>query len=462
MFDHAVLKERIRQRLLQALPECNSVPGRLVSITLPLPEIRLGALPEIDGEWYFWGRPHADEYLFGSGCARAITADGMKRFDRLAEEFHSICNHWQRLDPENTGIEPALFCGFAFDPDDPMTGSWQGFSNAELFIPELLLQQREHHCAISFFATDVSRTDALLDRWLGRFNELITAISRTSEPAGSRTTLTRIAPASSESEWLGLVNAAIQEIRRGGLEKVVPSRHIRVRAERRLEPARLLATLDFLYPNNMLFAARRGDAVFTAATPERLVTRSGSSITCDAVAGTARRAALPQQDDAYGRQLLHDPKAQHEHRLVVQSVVDALQPLCETVAEVPAPDLMRLRNLQHLWTEITGSGKDSVGLLKLTACLHPTAAVNGVPTQAAAEWLRCNEPSRRGWYTGSAGWMNAKGDGTLAVLLRCALLQEDEAELFAGAGITAGSEPQSELEETELKFGAMLEALENA
>jgi isochorismate synthase len=462
MFDRVALNERIGNRLAQALQECVPVAKGLISITLPLPEVHLDLLPEIDGEWYFWGRPHADEYLFGLGCAQAVTAAGTKRFGTLAEQFDFFRNLWQRADPENCGIEPALFCGFAFDPDDPMPDSWQGFPNAGLFFPELLLQQQGRHCAATFFATDVSRPHETVERWSLRLAELLDALTRIPEPAGSRTTLARIVPASSEPEWLRLVNLAVDEIRRGGLENVVPSRRIRVRAERPLEPARLLAALDFLYPNNMLFAARRGDAVFAAATPERLISRSGSRVICDAIAGTARRAALPQQDDEYGRRLLHDPKAQHEHRLVVQSVVDALQPLCETVSEVPAPDLMRLRNLQHLWTEITGSGKDGVGLLQLAAHLHPTAAVNGVPRQAAAEWLRRNEPPSRGWYTGSAGWMNAKGDGTLAVLLRCALLQGEEAELFAGAGITAGSEPQAELEETELKFGAMLEALENA
>ncbi len=462
MFDRVALNERIANRLARALQERVIVSEGLVSITLPLPEIRLDLLPEIDGEWYFWGRPHEDEYLFGLGCAQAVTTAGPKRFDTLADQFDTVCNRWQRLDPEDSGIEPALFCGFAFDPDDPMRDSWQGFPNAGLFFPELLLQQQGRRCAVSFFTTDASRPQETVERWSARFAELLDALTRIPEPAGSRTALERIVSVSSEPEWLRLVNLAMDEIRRGVLEKVVPSRRIRVRAERRLEPTRLLAALDFLYPNNMLFAARRGEAVFAAATPERLVTRSGSSVTCDAVAGTARRAAIPQQDDEYGRKLLHDPKAQHEHRLVVQSVVAALQPLCETVAELPRPGLMRLRNLQHLWTEITGNCKQEFGLLQLAAHLHPTAAVNGVPTQAAAEWLQHNEASRRGWYTGAAGWLNAKGDGMLAVLLRCALLQGEEAELFAGAGITEGSEPEAELEETELKFGAMLEALENA
>lgn len=73
-----------------------------------------------------------------------------------------------------------------------------------------------------------------------------------------------------------------------------------------------------------------------------------------------------------------------------------------------------------------------------------------------------NEPIDRGWYAGAAGWIEYDGNGKLAVLLRCALLDNNYADLFAGAGITAESDPDAEYAETELKLRVMLEALENA
>ena len=102
------------------------------------------------------------------------------------------------------------------------------------------------------------------------------------------------------------------------------------------------------------------------------------------------------------------------------------------------------------------------GLVDLAARLHPTPAVGGVPTHAALEWLTAHGETARGWYTGSVGWLTPEGDGEFAVVLRCAMLHGNRADLFAGAGIVAGSSPASEFDETELKFQALLDALTEA
>jgi menaquinone-specific isochorismate synthase len=65
----------------------------------------------------------------------------------------------------------------------------------------------------------------------------------------------------------------------------------------------------------------------------------------------------------------------------------------------------------------------------------------------------------RGLYAGALGWIDSRGDGELLVGLRSALVDGPLATLYAGAGIVAGSDPERELAETELKFRAMQEAL---
>ena len=68
----------------------------------------------------------------------------------------------------------------------------------------------------------------------------------------------------------------------------------------------------------------------------------------------------------------------------------------------------------------------------------------------------------RGWYAGPIGWMDMNGEGAFAVALRSALLHGREALLYAGAGIVAGSDPDRELAEAELKLQPLLEALRGA
>jgi isochorismate synthase EntC len=98
-------------------------------------------------------------------------------------------------------------------------------------------------------------------------------------------------------------------------------------------------------------------------------------------------------------------------------------------------------------------------VLDLVAALHPTAAVAGVPRGAAGEALAELEPIDRGWYAGPVGWVDANGDGEWVIALRCAEITGTTARIFAGAGIVAGSDPEAELEETERKFRALLDAL---
>ena len=89
--------------------------------------------------------------------------------------------------------------------------------------------------------------------------------------------------------------------------------------------------------------------------------------------------------------------------------------------------------------------------------LHPTPAVGGEPWPAAAARPRPSwRQMDRGWYAAPVGWMDATEDGEFCVALRSALLRDRDAHLFAGVGVVAGSDPEAELAETEVKLQAML------
>jgi salicylate biosynthesis isochorismate synthase/menaquinone-specific isochorismate synthase len=95
----------------------------------------------------------------------------------------------------------------------------------------------------------------------------------------------------------------------------------------------------------------------------------------------------------------------------------------------------------------------------LAGCLHPTPAVGGEPFSAADPLIPALEGLDRGWYAGPVGWTDLTGDGEFCVALRCALLRGLTATCYAGCGIVAGSDPASELAETEVKLAAMLPVL---
>jgi isochorismate synthase EntC len=116
----------------------------------------------------------------------------------------------------------------------------------------------------------------------------------------------------------------------------------------------------------------------------------------------------------------------------------------------------------HLETPISATLPDGVGVVDLVDALHPTPAVCGTPTEAARGMIRQLEPFDRGLYAGAVGWTNLAGEGDVTVALRCGLLRDRWAHLFAGGGITADSEVDEEVAETESKFMPVLEALREA
>ena len=112
---------------------------------------------------------------------------------------------------------------------------------------------------------------------------------------------------------------------------------------------------------------------------------------------------------------------------------------------------------QH--TPVRARLPEGVRLLDALGRLHPTPAVGGSPRDAAVPRIRELETFSRGLYAGAIGWIDAHGEGEFFVGLRSALIDGARARLYAGAGIVAGSQPEREFGETELKFRALLEAL---
>lgn len=464
MFEPHTLLANIRQRLSRELERHPPQPTRYYTLTLPIEGLRLNNLSRAGQRWCYWSKPANEEYRLGAGEVLRFSTTGAARFAQLSATYRETLNQWDRHDPEQSNIEPVLFTGFAFSPDDAMSGAWQGLPNSALCLPEVLIQQLGDVCSLSCSCLPMQPEDSLstVESWLSLLAQIFDDMLQRPGPPGHRTNLPLTYREPTRDAWLDMVRAAKREIDKGRLEKVVLARHIHVRAERKLNPIRLMSTLNCLYHDSVLFATRQDGLTFLAATPEYLLTCKNSMITSDAVAGTLPRAADEAKDQQLGQMLLNDPKSQHEHQVVVDNILAVMDDICCQVEPVKQPRLKRLRVLQHLWTVLRGTLKPGIGLFEAAEKLHPTAAVNGMPVPQARTWLDDNEPFSRGWYTGAAGWINAQGDGELAVLIRCVQLKGYDAELYAGAGITADSDPDSEYAETELKLAAMLEAMEDA
>jgi len=143
------------------------------------------------------------------------------------------------------------------------------------------------------------------------------------------------------------------------------------------------------------------------------------------------------------------------------SVAQALGTHCTDLDVPTEPSVLRLANVQHLATDVHAMLVDDTSVVAIAGALHPTAAVCGTPTERAMQYILAHEGLDRGRYAGPVGWFDANGDGEFGIALRCGQLSADDSriDLFAGCGIVAGSDPQSEFEESETKLAAMRWAL---
>jgi menaquinone-specific isochorismate synthase len=245
--------------------------------------------------------------------------------------------------------------------------------------------------------------------------------------------------------WRAMIEQTLTAIGRGEVEKVVLARDVEVDADAPFDITEVLDILRATQPGCTVYAVDG----FVGASPEVLLQRHGTGVVSRPMAGTGVDPAA----------LVASRKDAHEHRVVVDAIAAALQPVCADVTR-EGPAAVRFANVTHLATTIRGRLTDrDVTALDLVDRLHPTPAIGGWPAEPARRMIQQLEGRRRGRYAGACGWMDAHGDGEFVVALRCAEIDGAHARCFAGAGIVTGSEPASEWAETQAKLQPMLGAL---
>jgi isochorismate synthase len=356
---------------------------------------------------------------------------------------------WRRLSksliPAGHAVAtPMAVGGFAYSPGRDPSGPWSGFPALLLRVPALTVTRVRGR---TFAIAAAPGADVLLEL----------AHTGVRAPAARRLEVTSVR---NPVSWTAAVETAAARLRAGEAAKVVLAREVVARGDGVVSAGMVARSLRNAYPSCFTYLVTGADGTaFAGASPELLVRRAGGRAFSQPMAGSVARGASEAEDDRLARQLESSAKDNAEHRLVSDFVVEALQPFARSVTARP-PEVVRFTNIQHLATAVTAELLDpAAGALELAAALHPTPAVGGWPRAAADTLIDELEAMERGWYAGAVGWIDANGDGEFAVALRCGLLWEDGARLYAGVGVMPDSDPARELEETELKFKVLLNAL---
>jgi menaquinone-specific isochorismate synthase len=372
--------------------------------------------------------------LIGFGEYRKIEISGADRFKQARTWWNQQLSEFKiQNNVHGSGTGPILFTSFSFDPHQ----------SSVLVIPEIILAKKGNKSWVT---------------WIGNTRQPDFSRIQSTVPSGE---ISWAGGSISEDKWREQVTFAVKSIKEGRLEKVVLARDQIARSNQPINTRSILQRLEIDYPSTWLFLV---DGLI-GATPELLVRLSKSLVTSRVLAGTIQKTGNEDRDLALAASLAKSSKDLEEHEYAVRSVADALEPFCSSTNVPESPFVLHLSNVMHLATDVTGVLNDSAtqaDVFTLIEQLHPTAAVCGTPTEVAKQLINDLEKMNRGRYAAPVGWIDANGDGEIAIALRCGLLLEDKKSMriFAGCGIVAGSDPETEFAESQAKLMPMRTALE--
>ncbi len=441
--------------------------GRIVSCARPCAGVSFASfLRHAHGQPRFYWENHREPIaLAGLGCAVELTAWGPERFQAIEQQLRDLFTGVVILNADdNPLLVPRVFGGFSFRDDFCADQTWTAFSPAQFVLPHYqLIRIDDQQWLTITVQLPVGENPAdihgdLLSALDDRI-AMLHADTRTQPSASSSGTPLDVRYPLPYPAWEANIQAAIQQMHTGDLQKVVLARFCAAHFAAPVNVDHALANLAVRYGDCYRFLFEpQSDRAFFGATPELLAALDGRDFRTMALAGSVRRGASPAEDAAYQRQLLHDPKERHEHQLVIDAITARLQAHAEQVA-VHDTGVLTLTNIQHLHTSITARLKPDQHILHVVEQLHPTPALGGAPRAQAMQVIETLEQFPRGWYAAPVGWIDYQLNGQFAVAIRSAISQERRAWLYAGAGIVPESIPQKEWDETGWKFIPMLRAL---
>ncbi len=279
-----------------------------------------------------------------------------------------------------------------------------------------------------------------------------------------RPTTTPLQPQSEfpKNEFLAAAARAKQYILDGDLMQVQISQRIRLPFA--APPLNLYRALRSINPSPYMFYLHLGDFHIVGASPEILVRLEQDTVTLRPIAGTRRRGATPEEDQALEAELLADPKERAEHLMLIDLGRNDVGRVAQ-IGSVKMTENMiveRYSHVMHIVSNVEGKIQPGLSAMNLLRATFPAGTVTGAPKIRAMEVIDELEISKRGVYAGAVGYLGFNGNMDLAIAIRTAVIKDGTLYVQAAAGIVADSIPQNEWEETQNKARGVLRAAELA
>lgn len=265
-----------------------------------------------------------------------------------------------------------------------------------------------------------------------------------------------------KEQYLQNVERAKEYIQNGDLFQIVPSQRLEVRNPP--DSFQVYRMLRATNPSPYLYYFRLRDYDIAGASPEMLVSVTDGTVCTRPIAGTIKRGADPAEDLAFERQLLQDPKERAEHTMLVDLGRNDIGKVAR-LGSVQVTSLMqveRYSKVMHLVSDVQGTLRPDKTALDALMAVLPAGTLSGAPKVRAMEIIDELEPTRRGLYGGTVGYLGFDGNIDTCIAIRTVLFQNDKAYVQAGGGVVADSIPENEYLESRNKAQAVINAMQAA
>ena len=345
--------------------------------------------------------------------------------------------------------------GISFDSFRKNDPQWQAFGGYQFILPRFEVIKTN---GTTLFACNLFKKEINSNR-----TQLIKELNSLSFPLEAKREEVPLFESRKDfpphDQWIDLVETILKSLRGTNKQKVVLARKSLLKFKQPVDPFWIMEQLTIFSPHCFHFFWQPKRAVaFLGASPEMLYEREGRLVKSEAIAGTRCRGSSEVEDEKLRDELLTSDKENREHDLVVKAIREVFGKFCRQFEEDKEKSLLQLEDGQHLISRFSGILNEEVRDEDLLKNLHPTPAVGGSDRRWAKKIIRYYEPFSRGWYTGLMGCVGAD-TAAFAVAIRSGLVCRNQTELYSGAGIVKGSNPQEEWKEVENKIGGFLRVL---
>jgi menaquinone-specific isochorismate synthase len=332
------------------------------------------------------------------------------------------------------------FGGLFFENEKHATKLWKDFSKFHFIIPEYLLVQNKKKIELMKY-----NKEALpLTNYFNNSAQILT-----------NNIVEKITQCPSHTEWITQITKLKAQLN-SIFNKVVLSKMTSLNLSEVINSKKIFVNNKNLMNNcHHFYLSPKRDVSFFSFTPETLYKKDNNNIFLEAIAGTRPRGTNTEKDEVLGQELLESNKEQEEHEIVVNMISNSMKDLGTFTKGKQS--LLKLKNVQHIYTPLTIQATQQKNSLNLIDILHPTPAVGGFPKEQARVYIQENEKFERGLFAAPIGHITRDKE-EIAVGIRSALVLNNKAHIFGGCGIVKDSDPQSEWDEITVKTKYLIDS----